>query len=608
MRLNIKLNNKLTGILAATAAMIALTAPTALAANPDGINAGTWVRQAQEYPIEIVDFARTDSHHIWGVGAFGRVLLTTDGGQNWGPTNVGDTSAVLHSVDFADNQTGWAVGEGMSGNGGLVYKTTDGGQNWFQQTEPSGQRVYGVDAISPQIVMIVGGGTYFTIARRSTDGGQTWQFMDVPLNDSMFLDIFFLDSNTGWVVGLNGGIAKTTDGGVTWARQTAPTSWGLVRIHFSDAQNGWAGGYYGVLFHTTNGGQTWIQQNPQLPDFTHVLGVAAISPQVAWISGYGGGAQSRPYVKQTTDGGATWVNLTPSVGPYDGFASALFEDEENGWAAGAAGLWRRIGSAPPQSTPTATSIATSTATSSATAVATLTATAIATQTAGTTSTPVATQTATNTPVATSTALPTSSPTVGGGSTSTPEATTTPQGCQVSFSDVASTDYFYEGVRYLVCRGAVSGYSDNTFRPYANATRGQLTKIITLAEGWETDLSNAPHFSDVQPGSTFYTYVETAVNRGVISGYADGTFRPNNDVTRGQIAKIVTQARGWSLTGGEQHFSDVVPGSTFFQFVEAAYSHGIISGYSDGTFRPNANATRGQIAKIVHLADTGVLQP
>jgi hypothetical protein len=179
---------------------------------------------------------------------------------------------------------------------------------------------------------------------------------------------------------------------------------------------------------------------------------------------------------------------------------------------------------------------------------------------------------------------------------------------VSFSDVASSDYFYEGVRYLVCRGAVSGYSDNTFRPYANATRGQLTKIITLAEGWETDLSNAPHFSDVQPGSTFYTYAETAVNRGAISGYADGTFRPNNDVTRGQIAKIVTQARGWSLAGGEQHFSDVVPGSTFFQFVEAAYSHGIISGYSDGTFRPNANATRGQIAKIVHLADTGVLQP
>ena len=179
---------------------------------------------------------------------------------------------------------------------------------------------------------------------------------------------------------------------------------------------------------------------------------------------------------------------------------------------------------------------------------------------------------------------------------------------MSFTDVALADYFYEGVSNLVCRGAVSGYADNTFRPYANATRGQLTKIITLAEGWEINLSNAPHFSDVQPGSTFYDYIETAVNRGVIGGYADGTFRPNANVTRGQIAKIVAQARGWELIAGEHHFSDVAPGSTFHPFVEAAYRHGIISGYSDGTFRPNANATRGQIAKIVHLALTEVAQP
>ncbi|HYO49810.1 MAG TPA: S-layer homology domain-containing protein, partial [Chloroflexia bacterium] len=64
------------------------------------------------------------------------------------------------------------------------------------------------------------------------------------------------------------------------------------------------------------------------------------------------------------------------------------------------------------------------------------------------------------------------------------------------------------------------------------------------------------------------------------------------------------ARGWTLLEGEQHFSDVPAGSAFHPYVETAYMHGIINGYTDGTFRPQSPATRGQIAKIVDLALTG----
>ncbi len=451
--------------------------------------------------------------------------------------------------------------------------------------------------------MVVGGGTSFTIARRSTDGGQTWNFMDVPLNDGIFLDIFFINSQTGWVVGLDGGIAKTTDAGLTWTRQTAPSSWGFVRIHFSDLQNGWAGGYYGKLFHTTNGGQTWIEQNPQLPDYTHVLGVASISPQVAWISGYGGGANSRPYVKKTTDGGNTWVNQTPSVGPYDGFASALFLDEENGWAAGAAGLWRHSGSVAPSPTPQATATATATKTATVAASNTPVHTATAMVTSTSTSMYTSTPRTTSTPVATSTAQATSTTQATPTAQASATATSIPQ-CEISFSDVSPVDYFYDGVRYLFCAGAISGYQDGTFKPYENATRGQLAKIITLAENWPIELPETPHFSDVPAGSTFYSFIETAYSHGVISGYEDGTFRPDNNVTRGQIAKIVVLARGWEPVYTGEHFSDVASGSTFHPFVEAALTHGILSGYEDGTFRPGNNATRGQIAKIVHLAESG----
>ena len=73
------------------------------------------------------------------------------------------------------------------------------------------------------------------------------------------------------------------------------------------------------------------------------------------------------------------------------------------------------------------------------------------------------------------------------------------------------------------------------------TRGQLSKIVVLAEGWAIDVIGGPHFSDVPESQTFYPFVETAYNRGIISGYADGTFRPGNNATRGQISKIVYQA-------------------------------------------------------------------
>jgi hypothetical protein len=201
---------------------------------------------------------------------------------------------------------------------------------------------------------------------------------------------------------------------------------------------------------------------------------------------------------------------------------------------------------------------------------------------------------TPTPVLTSTPYYTGAPSL----TATPTVTPTP--CTITFSDVHPSDFFYEAVRYLYCRGVVAGYADNTYRPYTNTTRGQLAKIVVLAEGW-LQTCTTQHFSDVPPGSPFYCYVETAYAHSIISGYADGTFHPYNNVTRAQLSKIVVLAEGWADACTTQHFSDVPPSNPFYCYVETAYAHSIISGYDDGTFRPYNNATRGQIAKIVYEA-------
>jgi hypothetical protein len=112
------------------------------------------------------------------------------------------------------------------------------------------------------------------------------------------------------------------------------------------------------------------------------------------------------------------------------------------------------------------------------------------------------------------------------------------------------------------------------------------------------------FSDVPTNHPFYQYIMTAKRDNIITGYNDGTFRPYANVTRGQIAKIAVESARMELLnpiGGSPSFTDVPSNHTFFRHIETAYAHGILSGYADGTFKPDADATRGQITKIVNLA-------
>jgi hypothetical protein len=118
------------------------------------------------------------------------------------------------------------------------------------------------------------------------------------------------------------------------------------------------------------------------------------------------------------------------------------------------------------------------------------------------------------------------------------------------------------------------------------------------------------FSDVPSNSTFYPYVHCLACQGIISGYSDGTFRPSNTLTRGQLSKIVSNSAGYDETYDTATFVDVPVGSTFHQFVERLYSRSIVSGYPCGGpgepcpgtyYRPNAETTRGQTSKIVAIA-------
>jgi len=255
-------------------------------------------------------------------------------------------------------------------------------------------------------------------------------------------------------------------------------------------------------------------------------------------------------------------------------------------------------------TPTPTNTSTTTATSTPTNTTTRTTTPVCFS-PNCTTTPTRTITGTATSTATRTRTPTTTP-----SCLSPNCTTTPTPTppqpspteQLPFTDVQPSDYFYQAVNYMWQQGIVSGYADNTFRPYNNTTRSQLCKIVVLSMEWAIDTIGGPHFTDVPADNAFYPYVETAYNHSIINGYADGTFKPYNNITRSQLSKIVSLSMEWQVICPPiAHFSDVPNDSVFYCYVETLYAHGVISGYSDGTFHPYADATRGQICVIVYGA-------
>lgn len=125
------------------------------------------------------------------------------------------------------------------------------------------------------------------------------------------------------------------------------------------------------------------------------------------------------------------------------------------------------------------------------------------------------------------------------------------------------------------------------------------------------------FTDVQPYSWEYEYVEYLAERGIVSGYSDGTFRPGNPATRGQFSKMIVLGLGWPLIyPATPQFADVPTDHTFYGHIETAFSRGIIGGYECGGdnepcpgsyFRPGKDITRGQIAKLVVLSKGWQLQ-
>lgn len=146
---------------------------------------------------------------------------------------------------------------------------------------------------------------------------------------------------------------------------------------------------------------------------------------------------------------------------------------------------------------------------------------------------------------------------------------------------------------------VSGYSDGRFGPDDNVTRAQILKIALLAFELPVE-SGESDFTDVPNGEWYEDYVSSASgDLDIVSGYNDNTFKPNNPVTRAEALKIILKAAGVELGTGAGNFDDVDSVNDWFaSYTAYAKEIGLIGGYTDGTFRGNQPITRAEVCKIV----------
>jgi hypothetical protein len=558
---------------------------------------GTQVRNVPAQDIReglnyLSDIKAISPDNIWAVGRFAipgsssersRTMIEHWDGARWSTVPSPNSeyypdNSSLNGVDGISASDVWAVGNAIGDYGRTLTMHWDGAQ-WNRVTGPP--RVQGnnnlnaVEAIATNDVWAVGGGVpngypeYSTPIIMRWDGTEWIMRSDISLYgvDYRLNAIEAVSADDIWAVGTaNAQTLIVHWNGSGWSRVPSPNVGSRNILHglaVVSANDVWAVGYYGpagtgqALILHWNGTEWSVVPGPSAGTDTFLLDVDALSSTDIWAVGnYLSAGVTRTLVAHWN--GTEW-SVVPSTNPGTG-ASYLFAldalSPDVVWAAGDYDinlshntLVERFGS-------------------------------------------------------------------------------------IAFTDVPSTQTFYPSVQCLACRGIESGYacggpfepcdsnSNPYFRPNTPITRDQIARMVAASAGFN-EPAGSQRFQDVPPTSPYYDYINRMSARGLIGGYPCGTtlaepcvapnnrpyFRPSANATRGQIAKIVSNGAGFNEPHSTQTYQDVPTSQTFYIWIERLTYRGVMGGYPCGGayepcsadlkpyFRWGNNATRGQTAKI-----------
>ena len=172
-----------------------------------------------------------------------------------------------------------------------------------------------------------------------------------------------------------------------------------------------------------------------------------------------------------------------------------------------------------------------------------------------------------------------------------------------FDDVSADAYYNQAVQWAQEKGITDGISSNLFGPKQPCTRAQIVTFLWRAAGSPEPKSTAAGMTDVVPGSYYAKAVAWAVENGITTGMAEGTFSPDATCTRAQAVTFLARAQNAKATG-KTAFSDVPADSYFADAVAWAQANGVTTGTSETTFSPDSDCTRAQIVTFLYRANQG----
>lgn len=302
-----------------------------------------WFNQNSGVNSVLFDVHFVDDSNGWIAGNTGLIMHTSNGGLNWN-VQTAPANNTYYSIFFVDGQNGWA-----GGFGGKLIRTTNGGTNWIDGTAGTYRFRYDLYFINAITGWVVGGdnGVYPTFMPHreiyfTSNGGVSWSSQYGASGKSPLMGVHFVDINNGFAVGETGTVMRTTNCGVYWYEDTTITGYHLSDVFFINSNKGWMVGIYlglphiPAIFNTNDGGNSWNIQTFGVDEtlssiyFTDVMNGWAV-----------GGTSSDCLILHTSNGGMNWAY---QYGPTNSYLYKVnFFDQYNGWAVGANGTILKYG-------------------------------------------------------------------------------------------------------------------------------------------------------------------------------------------------------------------------------------------------------------------------
>ncbi|HBB02778.1 MAG: oligopeptide ABC transporter substrate binding protein [Candidatus Peregrinibacteria bacterium GW2011_GWF2_38_29] len=164
----------------------------------------------------------------------------------------------------------------------------------------------------------------------------------------------------------------------------------------------------------------------------------------------------------------------------------------------------------------------------------------------------------------------------------------PQTTYAFFADIQTTNPYSDAINYLESYNIIKGYEDGTFKPDNPVSRAEFLKIIVLSSGYDLNSTSSISFKDVPENAWYTPYVKKAASEGIIAGYKDGTFRPAQSINQAEALKIIGIAQKWKIIN--------VSGEWYLPYSNFAQQKYLID---DNVFNPNIPITRGLTSEIIY---------